>query len=150
MKRTQDGYRIGDLAAMFGITARTVRYYEELGLLKSSDRNEGLHRRYPVRNITWLRRIMTLKSLGLSLGEIKEYFELLERDPSGEGCRALLLGKYEALIAAEEAALEASRRRVEELRARAEELRTRSPFISCPGPDCEGCEASGECEAANR
>lgn len=39
-------YRIGELASMFGVTGRTIRYYEELGLLEASDREEGAHRKY--------------------------------------------------------------------------------------------------------
>jgi DNA-binding transcriptional MerR regulator len=145
MKKSQDGYRIGDLASMFGLTARTVRYYEELGLLRSSDRNEGIHRRYPARNVSSLKRIRSLKDLGLSLLEIREYFESSERDPSGSACRALLARKYEEMMGEERARMEAARRRLEELSAQAELLKNLDPSLNCPGSDCVGCPAAPSC-----
>ena len=146
MKKSQGGYRIGDLASMFGLTARTIRYYEELGLLRSSDRNEGIHRRYPARNLSFLKRIRNLKDLGLSLLEIKEYFDLAARDPSGGECRALLARKYEEMMEAERSAMEAARLRLEEVSARAERLRGLDPFFNCPGSDCPGCAAAASCK----
>ena len=146
MKKSQGGYRIGDLASMFGLTARTIRYYEELGLLRSSDRNEGIHRRYPARNLSFLKRIRNLKDLGLSLLEIKEYFDLAACDPSGGQCRALLARKYEEMMEAERAAMEAARFRLEEVSARAERLRGLDPFFNCPGSDCPGCAAAASCK----
>jgi DNA-binding transcriptional MerR regulator len=145
MKKAQGGYRIGDLASLFGLTARTVRYYEELGLLKSSDRNEGIHRRYPAKNLSSLKRIKNLKALGLSLMEIKEFFDFAESDPSGGRCKALLARKYEEMMEGEKAAMEAARLRLEELSARAERLKGLDPFFNCPGTDCEGCPASESC-----
>jgi DNA-binding transcriptional MerR regulator len=145
MKKAQGGYRIGDLASMFDLTARTVRYYEELGLLKSSDRNEGIHRRYPAKNLSSLRRIMDLKALGLSLMEIKEFFDLAEGDPSGGRCKALLAKKYEEMMEGEREAMEAARLRLAELSAQAERLKGIDPFFTCPGSDCEGCAAAESC-----
>ena len=145
MKKAQGGYRIGDLASMFGLTARTIRYYEELGLLRSSDRNEGIHRRYPARNLSSLKRIKNLKALGLSLVEIKEYFDLAGSDPSGGGCKALLSRKYEEMMEGERTAMEAASRRLGELSAQAERLKGLDPFFNCPGSDCEGCAASESC-----
>ncbi|MCX7026190.1 MAG: MerR family transcriptional regulator [Spirochaetes bacterium] len=146
MKKPQGGYRIGDLASMFGLTARTVRYYEELGLLKSSDRNEGIHRRYPARNLSSLKRIKNLKALGLSLMEIKEFFDLAERDPSGGLCKALLVRKYDEMMDQERNAMEEARHRLEELSARAERVKETAPFLNCPGSDCEDCPAADYCQ----
>ncbi|MDP3177748.1 MAG: MerR family transcriptional regulator, partial [Spirochaetaceae bacterium] len=53
-------YRIGELAALFGVTGRTIRYYEELGLLDASEREGGEHRRYDERNAVYLKRIQQL------------------------------------------------------------------------------------------
>jgi len=148
MKKPVDGYKIGDLASMFGLTARTIRYYEELGLLKSNDRTEGLHRRYPAANIRTLKRIRQLKSHDLSLGEIKEFFDLAEIDHSGELCKSLLIRKFEEKMEAERLAIREAETRLEGLRAQADCLRNPEPFFSCPGPDCETCEAREICEDA--
>ena len=147
MKKTGDSLKIGVLASMFGLTARTIRYYEELGLLKSDDRTEGLHRRYPERNIIALKRIMQLKEYGLSLGEIKEFFDLAELDPTGERCRALLVAKYGERIQAEEAAVAAARLRIDALRTQIRHLEEAERFFSCPGEDCAECPDRHSCGA---
>jgi DNA-binding transcriptional MerR regulator len=55
-----------------GLTARTLRYYEELGLLPGVRRRAGRRRAYGADEIERLRFIQHLKALGLSLAEIKE------------------------------------------------------------------------------
>src|SRR5512138_3009501 len=87
-------YRIRELAEMFGVTSRTIRYYEELGLLEAAGREDGGHRRYPARNVIHLKRIQQLKDYGLSLSEIRELFDLAQRDRSGESVRSRLAQKY--------------------------------------------------------
>ena len=147
MKTRDDSLKIGDLASMFGLTARTIRYYEELGLLKSNDRTEGIHRRYPGRNIIYLKRIKQLKTYGLSLGEIKEFFDLAEKDSTGRLCKALLINKYEERIDAEEAAIREAQRGLNELKAQADCLRGTEQFFACPGEECGDCETADFCDA---
>ena len=60
-------YSISDLASEFGVTTRTIRFYEEKGLLKP--RREGLRRIYSAADRTRLRLILRGKRLGLSLDE---------------------------------------------------------------------------------
>jgi len=69
-------YTIGELAEEFGITARTLRVYEEEGLL--DPRREGTRRIYNERNRVRLRLILRGKRLGWSLSEIRESFELYD------------------------------------------------------------------------
>ena len=59
-----------------GLSARTVRYYEELGLLPGVRRRSGGRRVYGTDELERLRFIQRLKALGLSLAEIKERQEL--------------------------------------------------------------------------
>src|SRR3954447_24684323 len=65
--------RIGDVAARVGTTPRTIRYYEELGLLAAaSDRAAGAHRLYDEADVERLRDLLRLKGLlGVSLEELK-------------------------------------------------------------------------------
>ena len=65
-------YRIGELAARVGLTERTIRYYEELGLLESVKRLDGGVRVYTDDDVRRLRFIRKLKTLGLSLQEMLE------------------------------------------------------------------------------
>jgi DNA-binding transcriptional MerR regulator len=65
-------YRIGDVADEVGVTARTIRYYEELGLLEAAgERDKGRHRTYDETDIARLRELVRLRDLlGLSLEEL--------------------------------------------------------------------------------
>ena len=76
------GYRIGELAQRIGLTERTIRYYEELGLLDSVKRLEGGQRVYTDDDVRRLRFIQKLKMLGLSLQEMLELERLYRRHGS--------------------------------------------------------------------
>jgi MerR family transcriptional regulator, repressor of the yfmOP operon len=65
-------YRIGEVAERTGVTTRTIRYYEELGLLEGSEREKGRHRLYCEGDIERLRELIRLRDLlGVSLDELK-------------------------------------------------------------------------------
>jgi DNA-binding transcriptional MerR regulator len=68
--RMPANFSIRDLAAEFGVTTRTIRFYEEKGLL--DPRREGTHRVYSPADRTKLRLILRGKRLGLSLEESAE------------------------------------------------------------------------------
>jgi DNA-binding transcriptional MerR regulator len=74
------GLRIGDVARAVGTTPRTIRYYEEIGLLPSSgDRAAGAHRSYDERDVERLRDALRLKELlGVNLEELKQLLEAEE------------------------------------------------------------------------
>jgi DNA-binding transcriptional MerR regulator len=67
------GVRIGDVAREVGTTPRTIRYYEEMGLLPDSgERASGRHRLYTREEVERLREVMRLKELlGVTLEELK-------------------------------------------------------------------------------
>jgi MerR family transcriptional regulator, repressor of the yfmOP operon len=73
----QAGLRIGEVARRAGTTARTIRYYEELGLLASpAERDAGAHRLYAEADVERLKQILRLKDLlGLSLDELRDVIE---------------------------------------------------------------------------
>jgi MerR family transcriptional regulator, repressor of the yfmOP operon len=81
--------RIGDVAKLAGTTPRTIRYYEEIGLLPvSPDRASGRHRLYTQDEVDRLREVMRLKSLlGVSLEELKT---LLAAEEARSAVRAQL------------------------------------------------------------
>jgi DNA-binding transcriptional MerR regulator len=76
----QAGLRIGEVARRAGTTARTIRYYEELGLLASpAERDAGAHRLYAEADVERLEQILRLKDLlGLSLDELRDVIEAEE------------------------------------------------------------------------
>ena len=67
-------YSISDLAAEFGVTSRTLRFYEDKGLIQPL--REGTSRIYRQRDRARLRLILRGKRLGFSLAEIKEVLDL--------------------------------------------------------------------------
>lgn len=68
------GLRIGDVARQAGTTPRTIRYYEEIGLLPAAEAREpGAHRTYAASDVERLTSLLRLKDLlGLSLDELKD------------------------------------------------------------------------------
>jgi MerR family transcriptional regulator, repressor of the yfmOP operon len=74
------GLRIGEVAKRVGTTPRTIRYYEEIGLLPTEGaRESGRHRLYGERDVARLRDALRLKELlGVSLDELKELLEAEE------------------------------------------------------------------------
>jgi DNA-binding transcriptional MerR regulator len=65
-------FRIGEVAEQVGVTPRTIRYYEELGLLGSGQaRSKGAHRQYAEADVARLRELIRLRDLlGLTLEEL--------------------------------------------------------------------------------
>lgn len=70
--KDNNSYSIGEIAQLAGLTQRTIRYYEEIGLLNSVKRLEGGKRIYTDEDLRRLKFIKRLKILGLSLSEMKE------------------------------------------------------------------------------
>ena len=98
--QTQDrSYRIGEVAERVGVTTRTIRYYEELGLLgTAAERAKGAHRLYTETDITRLEELIRLRDLlGLSLEELVALAE-------AEESRAALRGRWAETASDEERA----------------------------------------------
>ena len=93
------GYRIGELAQRIGLTERTIRYYEELGLLESVKRLDGGQRVYTDEDVRRLRFIQKLKMLGLSLQEMLELERLYRRHRSNREVLPRLVELLDAHIA---------------------------------------------------
>ena len=75
---SERSYGIGDLADEFGLTHRTIRHYEDEGLL--SPARDGLNRIFSRRDRARLALICRGKRLGFSLAEIKDFLELYDTD----------------------------------------------------------------------
>ncbi|HIK19437.1 MAG TPA: heavy metal-responsive transcriptional regulator [Leptolyngbyaceae cyanobacterium M33_DOE_097] len=68
--------QIGVIAKASGIPIKTIRYYEEIGLVQAIARTEGGYRLFGTDVLTRLSFIKRAQSLGLSLAEIKEFLEI--------------------------------------------------------------------------
>ncbi|GGZ11943.1 MULTISPECIES: MerR family transcriptional regulator [Shewanella] len=76
----QTTYSISDLSREFDITTRSIRFYEDQGLLKPKRR--GQTRIYSLKDRVRLKLILRGKRLGFSLGETRRLFELYDADKS--------------------------------------------------------------------
>lgn len=75
---TAESTQIGILAKKLGITTRTIRYYEEIGIMGKSARMGGGTRTYSKDDILRLKFILKLKDMGISLKEIQELSEIFD------------------------------------------------------------------------
>ncbi|WP_334072578.1 MULTISPECIES: MerR family transcriptional regulator [Paenibacillus] len=64
-------WKVGELARLTGLTVRTLRFYDQIGLFSPSGQTESGHRLYNESDLSRLHQILSLKELGLSLEEIK-------------------------------------------------------------------------------
>ena len=90
--------RIGEVAKLLGVTPKTVRHYEKVGLLQQPERSEAGYRLYCADDLLRLHRIKRLRSLGLSLAQVKA---VLGEPGSGNELRGVLealLGEIEGEI----------------------------------------------------
>ncbi len=85
--------RIGELAAQTGVSRDTLRFYEQIGLVRG-DRLANGYRDFAPEMVTWLHYVRTAQVLGFSLAEIAEHGNQLRDAPdSAEALSALLAGK---------------------------------------------------------
>ena len=71
-------YQIGELANLVSMSTRTIRYYEEIGLLNSVRRVDGGKRIYTDKDVQRLKFITRLKHLGLTLSEMNELEDIYQ------------------------------------------------------------------------
>lgn len=114
----EEGWSIGEVQSRLGLSARTIRYYEELGLLPGVRRRgggRGGRRIYGADELERLRFIQRLKAVGLSLAEIKE----LNAVYGIAGSTRAMLGRLEQLLDRHRAEVDA---RIAELETLREEI----------------------------
>lgn len=68
-------YTIAQLSEKFDVNASTLRYYEEIGILSNVERTESGHRVYSEDHVGKLEAINCFKKAGMSISEIKDFFE---------------------------------------------------------------------------
>ncbi len=80
---TELSISISDIAKLYDVSTRTIRYYEEIGLLHPFRTASG-QRVFSKKETTRLKLIFKGKKYGFQLDEIKEMIELFDRDPTGK------------------------------------------------------------------
>jgi DNA-binding transcriptional MerR regulator len=106
-RRLERSFSIRQLCVEFKVTPRTLRFYENKGLLSPS--REGLNRVYHQRDHARLTLILRCKRMGLSLAEIREILDLYRAEDGGAAQIAHSLGAFRQRIVT----LEAQRRDID-------------------------------------
>lgn len=117
-----DLMQIGTVADRIGLSLRTIRYYEEVGLVVPAGRSPGGFRLYSERNVDQLRLIMRMKPLDFSLDRMRDLLDAvgeLAADPPPDAARAAELA---ARVATHRAAVEQKVVSLRDQLARAEEF----------------------------
>jgi DNA-binding transcriptional MerR regulator len=83
--------QIGGVAEGLGVSTRTIKYYEELGLVSPENRSPGGFRLYNASDVERLQRILRLKNMGFSLAAIREFLSV--RDAAQETTREAVLAE---------------------------------------------------------
>ena len=91
MQEPKELSQIGGVAERLGVSTRTIKYYEELGLVSPENRSPGGFRLYNASDIERLRRILRLKGMGFSLAAIREFIAV--RDAAQEATRERVLAE---------------------------------------------------------
>ncbi len=127
--------KIGEVARLVGVPTKTLRYYEDIGLISPAGRTDSGYRLYGWRELEQIEFVRRGKLMGLTLEQIRELIEIAE-----EGIPSGVLRRLDELL---DRKLEETERRLEELRSFREgllEYRDRAAEA----------EASGACRCAER
>ncbi|MEU8886254.1 MerR family transcriptional regulator [Streptomyces sp. NPDC048442] len=139
--------RIGEIAALVGVTPRAVRHYHHVGLLPEPLRRANGYREYGLRDAVVLARIRRLTEIGLGLDEVRD----VVRDDAGREL-AEVLGELDEDLARQEARIRVRRERIKGLLAAAEagELTAEGPVSAELGELLRALPATGEAAAKDR
>lgn len=132
----QNSYKIGEVAERLGVTVRTIRYYEEEGLVEPL-RSDGGTRFYTERHVSRLRAILHLAANGFSLDVIRLIAEAREGSRSGDEGSGRVTARLDELMA------ELAQRIEQTQQLREEVQRARNWVRKCRGctnrPTTKGC-----------
>lgn len=114
--------RIGELAELAGVSTKTIRYYESIGLLVEPERTHSGYRDYPSDTVLRLRFIRDAQSSGLTLAEIASVLELKQAGERSCAHTTALLERHLTEIDTQIERLTAARASLTELTARARQM----------------------------
>ena len=93
-------YTIGDAAAVLGMPASTIRFYEKNGLIPNQQRSSDGRRLFDEDDLEWMRFVERLKVSGMPIKEIREYIQLyIEGDSTIEERRRIVYERRAAIDA---------------------------------------------------
>lgn len=98
---------IGELAQIVGLSTRTLRFYEEKGLVEPAKRDENGNRLFEERQQDWLLFVKHLRETGLSVAQVKDFRDLVAAGPTTIPQRRAILNQQATRVQEEIAAKQA-------------------------------------------
>jgi DNA-binding transcriptional MerR regulator len=120
MNATTGLVQIGEVADKLRVSTRTIKYYEELGLIKPGERSPGGFRLFREEDVERLKRILKMKGMGFSLTAIREV--LAVRDVASDADKVIVLNKVTERLEEQEQQVAGRIRKMREEVGHAEEL----------------------------
>lgn len=142
----QEDLRIGDFARLGGTNLRTLRYYEQLGLITPTARSEGGFRFFRRADLGRLKMIRSLQSLGLELAQIRALLGVRDQDRSRE---EMLTGvrntveQHAALLDDKIKQLQAERLELGKALSQLDECETCEEIPNAENQFCKSCSKCG-------
>lgn len=143
--------KIGDFAKLAGTNLRTLRYYEEIGLLRPATRSTGGFRYYRREDMDRLRMVTSLQGLGLELARIRELMDTRTGERGAPTWRKDFIGRVHQALREQISLIE---ERISSLRAQRDDLcRALDKLSECsacghsPSPEnnfCHPCQVDGK------
>jgi DNA-binding transcriptional MerR regulator len=100
--QTEEMLSIAEAAAATGVTAHTLRYYEEQGLMLDwVERTDSTHRRYSAGALAWIEFLTKLRATGMPIRKMREYARLVGEGDGNELQRVMLLEDHRAQVRAQ-------------------------------------------------
>jgi len=130
-KNDRDLLKIGEFARLAGTNLRTLRYYEEIGLLHPATRSTGGFRYYRAKDLDRLRMVANLQKLGLDLARIRELMDTRNAELS----RLEFVGQVRRVLRAQVALID---ERISALGSQREDLGRALEKLT----ECERCDHS--------
>ncbi len=131
--RAGDLLKIGDFARLADTNLRTLRYYEEVGLLVPAARSKGGFRYYRPTDVNRLRTVNVLQDLGLTLEEIRELISTRARE--GESSRDEFFRRVRKALQSQRELFE---HRIDELQGRRDRIDAALVKLN----ECASCEVT--------
>ncbi len=146
MSSHPDLLKIGDFARLASTNLRTLRYYEELGLLTPSHRSQGGFRYYRSTDVNRVNMIRDLQELGLQLERIRELISARGADEPGSKFFARMrqaLAEQDRMLVERQRSIEEQRQRIQTALAKLSECQVCANSPCAQNNHCEPCSTSG-------
>ncbi|RAS37253.1 MerR family transcriptional regulator [Paraburkholderia bryophila] len=99
MSNISKALTIGQVAQTLGVSAHTLRYYEQAGLIRAVGRTQAGHRLYSPADLDWLRFVMRLKATGMPIAGMQAFAALrADGRPTIGARRDLLVAHRDAVL----------------------------------------------------